>query len=170
MTRLVVPFTELLPETRKALNDSEHPYETVYVGQCDEAYWYLLRNLWRMGEGFMLVEHDIIVVPGLIQELEECPEDWCVAPHTYSVGAIMPHYGLGCAKFSGDLLKRVPDALEQVAEIVDPQHPKRHWCRNDARLTQKVLPVAGEIMHRHATECQHRVGDAKVKPTHGCVK
>lgn len=77
----------------------------------DDSYHSLLERLWAAGETFTVVEHDIIVHPGAIQELENCPEPWCTFPYYCSVGWI--NDGLGCTKFGADLIARYPDFLKE---------------------------------------------------------
>lgn len=77
----------------------------------DESYYNLLVSLWAEGESFTVVEHDIVVWPGAIDQLEACTEPWCVYPYYCSVGWIVD--GLGCTKFSKGLLGRYPDFLKE---------------------------------------------------------
>lgn len=47
-------------------------------------YWHLISRHWRKGEGFVLLEHDVVPWPGAVALLAECPEDWCVHEYPYS--------------------------------------------------------------------------------------
>lgn len=162
MVRVVVPFTRLTPSTVAALDATGRRWEPVDVSGSDDAYWTLLDRLWRSGGTFVVVEHDVVVRPGTIDELESCPSEWCAFPTVYLAGA---HYGLGCCKFAGALTRRIPDALEQVAAISDGAHGPRHWCRIDAWLTTRVLPAAGARMCQHDTILDHPAG----RSSHGCI-
>lgn len=158
-----LPFTAVAPGVREALRATQHPYREVYVGMRDTAYWELLSGLWSKGQTFAIVEHDIVVQPDSLKELEECPWDWCSFGAPYFRGV---YHGLGCIKFGTELIKRHPGALEQVAAYPpDDKHPPKHWCRIDTYL-QRAL--SGEYHHRHEAVLTH-VKDEKLLPTHGCV-
>lgn len=97
--RVIVPFTRLEPLARSALE----PFRPVYidVSSDDLAYWRLLRGLWLGGKPFVIVEHDVIVWPDTIPELERCPEPWCAqAIHSVDTGAGRNWSAtLGCVRF-----------------------------------------------------------------------
>lgn len=159
-----VPYTFLRPETKKALNATEHNYQPVDVSGSDHAYWELLSDLWSKGKTFVIVEHDIIVHKTALQELADCDHDWCAFP-TYYFSAT--HIGLGCAKFGSSLIKRYPDALDKVAKLSDAKHPPKHWCRLDAWLQTRVLPQSER--HAHQTIVGHVRSGSVIKPSHGCI-
>lgn len=159
--RLVVPYTNLHPETAAALDASGQVYETIRV-HGDDGYCTLLSALWAAGEAFAVVEQDITVGPGTVPALAGCPAGWCAFPFPYM--ASDAYYGLGCVRFSAGLLARIPNAMNQVAVMHDETHPAKHWCRLDAWLTL-VLTEAGE------RRCEHQppVGHLHRYPSHGCV-
>lgn len=136
------------------------------VSASDESYWQLFDELWRKAQTFAIIEHDVVVRPDTLDELEGCEHDWCAFTIPY-VG--QEYAGLGCAKFTSELIARVPDALAQVAGIPgDATHPPRHWCRLDAWL-QGVLEQAGERKHVHGPPLGHRDGEEEyIRPSHGC--
>lgn len=148
------------PETRAALDASGYPWIDAEVAG-DTGYTMLLAALWRDGEAFTIVEHDIIPHPGAPAELEACPEPWCAFGYRYQHGT---HAGLGCARFSARLLAAVPDAVEQTLAESDEVHPAGHWCNLDDRLC-RVLARYGFASHRHSPE----VGHLSPWPAHGCV-
>ena len=84
--------------------------------------------MWAQGGGFIIVEHDVVVEDGALDELEHCQHDWCSFQVPY-VGRL--YAGLSCAKFSAGLIARHPDALDQIAELEDEDHTPGHWCRLD---------------------------------------
>jgi len=159
--RVVVPCTDLRPETAAALARAGVPYGIVRM-DGDDAYWRLLASLWAAGETFAVVEQDIVIGPGTLQALEACPGGWCAFGYPYL--SAQAYYGLGCTKFAAPLLARVPGAMERVAVMYDEGHPPKHWCRLDAWLTQ-VLTASGE------KRCEHTppAGHLHRYPAHGCV-
>lgn len=160
--RVIVPFVHRHPEVESALEG--HDPEWRFVGDSDRAYFDLLSELWADGESFIIVEHDNIVTPASIPELEACEHDWCGFPHPY---ANQLHYGLGCVKFSAPLIARNPLAMVKVGVMSDARHPKRHWCRLDSWLQYLILPQAGEEQHRHETPIAHLGGPSRGS-SHGC--
>jgi hypothetical protein len=115
-----------------------------FLGQ-DDSYYHLLAGLWRKRRGFVLVEHDIVVWPGAIQQLEECPEPWCLYPYYASVGWCRD--ALGCTKFSASLLKQYPDCLTEPFPTCC-NHTK-YWCGLD-RLIAHRLKGYGLEPHLHS--------------------
>ncbi len=77
----------------------------------DQSYYRLLAGLWGKGESFTVIEHDIVVWPGAVQELANCPHSICSLPYYCSVGWIKD--GLGCTKFSSKVMKQYPNFLNR---------------------------------------------------------
>lgn len=161
--RVVVPYTYVGREVATALGATHRPWDMLPVGGSDRDYYDLLTRLWAEGETFVIVEHDIVVHPTAIDELEQCTHEWCGFPHYY--GRYGLTYGLGCVKFDAALMARHPDAMIRVGVMSDPTHPKRHWCRLDAWLQGTVLPHRGEVKHCHDTPVRH-LGTGC---SHGCT-
>ncbi len=162
-----LPHTRFRPEVVRAIEAGGHTPIPVDVSGDDTAYFALLSRLWReQTGGFSVVEHDILVRPTSLTELMRCPKPWCAFEFDYLGG---PHAGLGCVKFSSELLARQPDAMERVGEMWDDEHPPFHWCRLDLWLQQRVLPQAGEHLHVHRPPLTHlRKKGETVAPAHGC--
>ena len=162
--KVYVPFTEVHKDTLAALVASKCDYELVRVSGSDEAYWELLSDLWAKRETFTIVEHDVVIRPDTIDELANCSFDWCAFPIPYLSST---HIGMGCVKFGVSLMQRFPDALDRVAPISDAKHPPKHWCRLDAWLQTRILPM--QERHNHTTVLGHiRSGDT-ISPSHGCI-
>lgn len=87
------------------------------VSADDHAYWRLLLRLWADGEGFLVVEHDVVCRPDVIGQVEACPESWCSFGY-----ADICHPGcqeawanqLGCTRFRSELLAATPDAVSAI--------------------------------------------------------
>lgn len=161
---IIVPHTgdAPKPETIEALKR-----ETLPVDYCplrtDTDYYELLRNLWGDKQTFITVEHDIIPFEGAIQELLDCPHDWCGFPYEYP--PFGTYVGMGCGKFAAGIMKRHPRALIDISEWHDDKHPRRHWCRLDAYLKQ-YLAARGETQHFHAKLVGHLHNG---RPAHNCI-
>lgn len=76
-------------------------------------YGMLFTEYWIKRQGFIIVEHDVIPWPGAIDELQECPNDWCA--FRYPMFDIkkegLCNKGLGCTKFSRRLTHEPFDTI-----------------------------------------------------------
>jgi hypothetical protein len=145
-----------------ALNKTGREFERVNVSKSDEHYWRLFDKLWKAGEEFVNIEQDIVVSPTILDELENCPAEWCSVAYPYLNGQ---YPGLGCVRFRAALLQRRPNAVIEAGEWSNAAHKPKHWCAVDHSLTL-ALNRAGETKHVHYEGVDH-LGDHW--PTHGCV-
>jgi hypothetical protein len=111
----------------------------------EDHYFRLFEKLWSNGETFTIVEHDIVVWPGAIPQLESCPEPWCTFPYYCSVGWIKD--GLGCTKFSAEFIGSHPDFLKEPFPVCCPH--TRNYCGLD-RLIAHRMNELGMQPHVHA--------------------
>ncbi len=143
---MVVPFataSPMLPAVRIALRqDGWEPEYRHMAG--DGSYHDLLRECWRGGETFAVVEHDIVCWPGALQELANCEEQWCTLPYYCSVGWIVD--GLGCVKFGESLLALYPEFLNEP--FPSCCRHTRHYCGLD-RLVAHRFEALGMKPHVH---------------------
>ncbi len=165
--RVVVPYTNLRNETRAAIEASGWDYDPIDVSSDDEAYWRLLRDLWAAGETFCIVEQDIVVKPETLDGLAACTEWRCAAAYPYFNGL---YPGLGCTRFSAELLSSVPGAIEEIGSWSDEIHPLRHWCRLDGWL-QTLLKRNYHVplCTNHGIVGHIRDYSGSPYPSHGCV-
>jgi hypothetical protein len=168
--RIVLPWTGICEASRCDKSDVRDAVEATgreidwrHVGKADRDYFDLLSELWNEGEAFCIVEHDIVIHPTALDELDNCSHDWCGFPHEYMGCGLQ--WGLGCVKFGADLIARNPDAMLRVAVMSDATHDRRHWCRLDAWLQGCILPNAGETKHQHETVVRHLGRGC----AHGCI-
>lgn len=160
--RVIVPYTEIAPGVAEALATTGW-LSDLYPMTSETSYWDLLDKLWSEGETFIIVEHDVIVRPDTLDQLNDCPFDACafVIPYFWSPRAV----SLACTKFSSDLIARCPDLMRRVGEMRDFQHPQKHWCRLDMWI-QQSLPVR---IHPHEPAVTHYRDPGKpLTPSHGC--
>ena len=178
--RIVVPFTHIMPEVIAALDATGRVYELADVSDSDDAYWQVLSDLWRAGESFAIVEHDVVVHPTVFDGYDACPRVWCASPHRYVCGGDAGYYGMGCVRFRAELLRDNPNVMYDVAQMANAGHPPKHWCTLDAHL-QTVLPRCRVTVPdtRHpwgehqepVTRCYHAtvLGHLHDGVSHGCV-
>lgn len=145
--RVVCPFTRIHPETHLALDEYAHGWEPFYVGNTDEDYWGLLNRLWRQGEGWVNVEHDIVVAHDTVPSFAACPEPWCLSPYPRHASPQLLTSALGCVRFSGPLLAAEPD-LMTVVGVRTCGLPVRHWRHLDTHVADELCE-RGYVAHRH---------------------
>ncbi len=162
-----MPYTRVDQDVTRALDATGCAWEPHDVSGDEEAYWRLLSTLWAAGKTFAIVEHDVVVRATTLEELRNCPSPWCSFQVPYVGGCA--YAGLGCAKFDAELIRRHPDALNEVATFSDEQHSPRHWCRLDHWLQDCVLKRRGEAMCVHGPPLKHlRANGDPMLPSHGC--
>lgn len=83
---------------------------TLVYMEGNNSYYDLLSKCWKQRESFCIIEHDIVVWPGALTELDNCNELWCTRPYYCSVGWILD--GLGCTKFDEQLIHKFPNFLD----------------------------------------------------------
>jgi hypothetical protein len=166
---VIIPYTPIAPGVREAIAATGHKWEEIYVGNSDQDYFSLFALLCAKGSGFIVLEHDVIVRPDTLDELEACPEPWCAFPVPY-LGGEYP--GMACAKFTDRIIAACPGALIQVGTMGNDQHSPGHWCTTDHFLQMVVLPAAvGHYKHVHPPALGHyRADGLPPMPSHGCVQ
>jgi hypothetical protein len=170
--RVIWPYTDRsTEESFKAVMASGWPVETYDVSGNDLAYGHLLERLWADAETFLIVEHDIVIGPTTAREFAECEEEWCSSPYTYFDQPVTTSGGgLGCTKFSSQLMHRWPEMIRQANALSCAGHPNGHWCTRDLAI-YTLLRQGGNFAsqypirrHQTHTEVRHRAG----KCAHGC--
>lgn len=142
--KVIVPFSsgKLQETVVKVLNSYRLPvrYELL-VDALD--YSRLLRQMWREGETFVIVEQDILPWPGAIEELFYCPGQWCSCSYPYG-GAPGIYHMLGCTKISSQLMLNTPHLWDTPV----------HWSQCDVHLRDGALSM-GQEPHPHRPPAIH---------------
>lgn len=166
---IIVAHTEggLHPETEAALKESRLEYALAPV-RADEDYFNYIEAAWNSGASFMTVEQDIVPPPGHLREMMECPEPWCSSPYEYPPYGL--YAGMGCAKFSKELIAQFPDAMKTISTLANDRHPPKHWCSMDGLLKDYLLQGRGgkwpeDGPHIHPEVTHHHKG----RPAHDCL-
>ena len=141
--RVVVPALERDCAAHRALATEGVEHEVVLMAG-DRDYSRLLTSLWADGEGFTIVEHDVVPFPGAISGLEDCDQPWCVHWFPFAKNAIRP--ALGCIHFSTELVSGNP-------------HIDRHWGDSvwnelDGKVYPAITALCGSP-HRHHPDVAH---------------
>lgn len=111
----------------------------VVVLEDDYAYGRLLTRLWHLGQGFTLLEHDVVPWPGALDLLAKCPELWC--GHNYPFAPNTIRGALGCVKFSTEFIQAHPD-LPEVNNWSET-----FWAQLDGRVCAPVANILGSRTH-----------------------
>lgn len=127
------------------------PVELVEVDPHN-GYVALLIELWRQGETFVLVEHDVIPWPGAIAQLLHCDREWCAFPYRHRGG---PALSLGCTKFAGSLTRRLARVALDFER--DPMHPWGHgrYEAVDGALFKHLQRWGETAPHEHGPMVAH---------------
>lgn len=155
---IVVPYVDLHPATGRAVEQTNR--QALYVPlTSDDAYWQLLRCLWRRGDTFTVIEQDIIPTPAALDGFDRCPEPWCACPY-----AVTTRYAawLGCVRIRDTLTAGEPDVLDVVGAQHWPNHPPRHW-RPLADLLWFELGRRGYRCHVHMPPLAHLNPHQRIK-------
>jgi hypothetical protein len=71
----------------------------------------LLSDLWSRGEGFIMLEHDVVPYAGALEAINECAEPWCGYGYSPN-GGVSPWFcNLGCTKVSPPLIRVVAEGF-----------------------------------------------------------
>ena len=155
--KIVIPFVagKLKPETRAMGEALDATFEDL-TGD-DFGYFKLVARLWAKGDSFLLVEEDVVAEKALLEEMWDCPHEWCHAFAWRYSGAVAPgetrpsapvrhrETAMHCLKVSGSLLERMGTTM--------PRGPIR-WQSLDffllGWLAQNAQPhLHGPVLHLH---------------------
>ena len=169
---MIYPYTDQrTEESHIALTRWAPQAERIFVGEGEFDYGHLLADLWAKQQDFLVIEHDIVIHEGLVEEFANCEEEWCSSPYTYFDQPVTTSGGgLGCTKFSSQLMRRWPTLMQQANALPCAGHPNGHWCTRDWAIYQ-LLRSGGSFAsqypakrHQTHTEVGHRLGPC----AHGC--
>jgi hypothetical protein len=112
--RVVIPYTARHLETIAGAPENAEWFD---VSVDNEAYWRLLGELWLGEDDLLIVEHDIVCRPDVIEGMLTCPKPWCA--HGYD-NMCHPECmeawrnALGCTRFRREVMVAVPDAISAI--------------------------------------------------------
>lgn len=138
---IFVPYVKIQQATLIALIGSKYtPVKT--VGKFGYSTYFKKR--WDEGKTFISIEQDIVVYPGAVEALWDCPKDWCVYDFH-----LLCHRGrklaeekvgvpIGCVKISSEAMRQTPSIWEEPVE----------WIMCEQNITKKLV-AAGLTAHQH---------------------
>jgi len=112
-------------------------------------YGRLIAGQWKIGNGFVLIEDDVVPWPGAVKAMLECDHDWCAYEHPRTEAVYEPVrtgfcLGFGCVRFSHALVRRYELALDG----------SQRWDEVDGNV-MGVFHTAGEECHAHYPPVAH---------------
>jgi hypothetical protein len=143
--RVLVPFTFINERHRESIRRFAPQAELVDVSGDDLDYSCVVSQLWRDGDDFAIVEHDIEIHATVMSEFALCPEPWCVFLYDHGpdgYGVLMPAFG--CVRFRKELLRAQPE----IAAI------RSSWECYDSEV-KCALIAAGYSQHVHHPPVLH---------------
>lgn len=108
------------PQVLEAIRAQGFTPKPVLTPQADPySYNDQMRQWWREGRGFLIIEQDARPPDGAIREYLDCPYPVCNRPHNCRRPGVMG--SLACVKFSTDLLRAEPDLADYVLAARDDE-------------------------------------------------
>ena len=165
MLRVCFFFAEHFDEALAAVKTVFDQVETVNTSGDDGAYWNCLSQIWDAPDSrdLLVVEQDIVVHPGVAEQLARCPRPWCEFPHRQRGGGPndLTWKGLGCDRYSAELRRRVRSA-DIIKRAKDDHAPDSNWYDRDHLFWNAIdgplfraLESAGYECHRHGPPVGH---------------
>lgn len=139
--KVFVSYTKFYPATLIALiGFNFQPVKT----EGEFGYWMYFKERWREGQTFINIEQDIVVWPGAVKALWDCPHDWCAydfhLPNHQMRNLENEKVGvpIGCVKFSAKLIAETPEMWQEPVA----------WEYCEQNIT-KYLVAKGLRVHQH---------------------
>lgn len=139
--RVVYPYVREFPDALAALPPA---VERVPLGPDTDAYWRLMRDLWRSGDDFLVVEQDIVLPAGAVDVFETCKRDWCAQPYY-----MWDTWGAwhGAVRYRGSLTASLPRLPDEVV--------KRDWQSLDSAWLNHLRLAGRNEAHWHWPPARH---------------
>lgn len=135
--RVFIPYTKLQEATLISLIGEE--YTPVKV-EGTYGYSNYFKSRWTEGETFINLEHDVVVYPGALQALWDCPRAWCAYNYHLPIHQLEnledenTNVPTGCVKISKEMIDKLPNYWDTPIE----------WSKCDQHLSKCGLQV-----HQH---------------------
>lgn len=149
--------TVMHPATARSVAEHAPQAELVDVTGDDFGYWREIRARWQGTEDLVIIEQDIEICAGGVEEMLACDHDWCCYAYTIFRTRQRLRYGLGFTKFSARAQQLVNG--RRIAEgftLCTMCQGKGCWYHLDGRIAElmrrdgKLKPhVHGDVRHLH---------------------
>jgi hypothetical protein len=144
----------------EALTATGRPYDLIDVSNTDHDYFDLLSGLWAERRDFLIVEHDMVPEPDMVEMMAFCSGWWCVNPYESNAWGQRAERAFGFTRFRAELMAAEPDAFSATVkyrhlQVLGRRWPEHHWrgldCRFDCVMGDRRLYRA----HVHEPSIQH---------------
>lgn len=102
-------------------------------------YWQYFVDRWQEGKTFINVEHDIAFWPGALEEIWDCPRDWCMYAYSCDHDFIINTPYLGLVKFDKSFIEPTKDQWQDT---------NKNWQVLDQELN-RFARACGFTPHQH---------------------
>jgi hypothetical protein len=150
-------YANLHQATKESVNAWAPQAELIDVTGDSFGYWREIRNRWQGKEDLVIIEQDIEICEGGVEEMLACDRDWCCYAYTIFRTRQRLRYGLGFTKFSAHAQQLVN--ARKIAEgfaLCSHCQGKGCWSHLDGRISEvlrkdgKLKPhVHGDVKHLH---------------------
>lgn len=145
------------PQARALLEQyAPGPVTWVEINPADPAHYSrVLVDAWACDGDLTIIEHDIGIRPGVIEELAGCSQPWCGFPYPIGEQLLVC---LGCTRFTAHLKASLPGLMADAAAISSEQDgggvAAGDWRRMDVRIAA-CLERLGHQRHAHLPAVTH---------------
>ena len=156
--RILLGYTPdgLHPETAECVANLLPGAERVDVSGDTFAYWRAVEERWTGDDDLMVIEQDIVIHDQVLPQFGECPGDWCTFAYPIFNSGQRLIQGLGCARFSAALQRKVP-AAEFLTDgrIAHPDGEGVPWEFLDLVIANRLRTGHGLKPHVHEPDVTH---------------
>lgn len=131
LTPIFLPYTYRYGPTWDAIEASGWPWHPVHIDSRD-GYLEFFEQRWAEGEGFAVVEHDVIAGRRHLQQLEDCPAAWC-SFNEYDGGPPT----LSLARFRAEFITDWPFVWDDLRDAHRVSVFQPLWSKLDSWLTDR---------------------------------
>lgn len=138
---IFLPYTKFYPATPISLIGFNYqPVKT----EGEFGYSQYFKDRWAEGQTFINIEQDVVVWPGAIRALWQCPHDWCVhdfhLPNHQTRNLENEKVGvpIGCVKISAEAIRRTSGIWDEPSL----------WEYCEQKLTKELIK-SGLTPHQH---------------------
>jgi hypothetical protein len=147
MRILCCPANNYRQETADSLSRYAPNAEIVNVVGDQNNYWTAIRERWNASDDLLVIEQDIAFTAIELEEIDSCPEPWCVFGYLHYRDKPESYLerGLGFTRFRKELMAKVP-----VNEIPCTKTGSIIWWHVDSRIYHTSWRY-GYRPHNHGT-------------------
>jgi hypothetical protein len=155
-------YTKFHPKAEPSIRAYAPTADLVDVTGDNFAYWREIRSRWTGEQDLVLIEQDIEIPEGGVEEMLACEHDWCAYAYTIFRTKQRLRYGLGFTKFSAHAQQLVN--ARRIAEgfaLCSMCKGQGCWYHLDGRITELLRTEGGLKPHVHGDVTHHHDYDSE---------